>query len=89
MKWLYIVLLGSSCLWAKEYTQWKPIITAEEMLIEPQNWETCYQYAQRKVRDMIKKYSERRIEGSIWLSKYWEYHYYGALNWRNYFWKQT
>ena len=82
LKWLFCLLLGSVSLIAKDYTDWKPVITEKEMLIEPDVEETCYQYAERKVR----KYSNRRIEGSVWLSKYWEYHYYGALNWRNYHW---
>ncbi len=65
---------------------WQPVITEQELKIEPKNRETAYQYAHRKVHEMKKKYADRRIDGSFWLSEYWKHHYYGALQWRNYYW---
>lgn len=67
--------------------EWNPEITEAELEIRPHYWETCYQYAERKVNEMKQKYSDRRIVGSIWLSSYWAHHYEGALVYRNYFWK--
>lgn len=69
--------------------RWQPVITEKEYAITPQLNETCYQYAQRKVHEMIDKYSKRRIVGSIWLSEYWAHHYYGAIEYRNYTWKEA
>ncbi|MEX0848870.1 MAG: hypothetical protein WD055_01440 [Candidatus Dependentiae bacterium] len=67
--------------------RWQPTITEKEYIITPKTHETCYQYAERKVQEMINKYANRRIVGSIWLSEYWAHHYYGAIEYRNYTWK--
>lgn len=64
-----------------------PEITEKEYEITPRTWETCYQYAERKVAQMIKKHWPKRIVGSIWLSEYWAHHYYGAIEYRNYNWQ--
>lgn len=64
-----------------------PRITEKEYEITPKTRETCYQYAERKVGEMIKKYLPKRIVGSIWLSEYWAHHYYGAIEYRNYTWQ--
>ncbi len=81
-----LVLCLSSCLYAIPY-EWTPEITEVELKITPHYWETCYQYAERKVNEMKQKYSNRRIVGSNWLSSYWAHHYEGSLVYRNYFWK--
>lgn len=64
-----------------------PRISEKEYEITPKTWETCYQYAERKVAEMIKKNWPKRIIGSIWLSEYWAHHYYGAIEYRNYTWQ--
>ena len=70
------------------YAQAKtPRITEKEYEIAPKTWETCYQYAERQVAQMIKKHLPKRIIGSIWLSEYWAHHYYGAIEYRNYTWQ--
>jgi hypothetical protein len=66
---------------------WRPRITVSDLDIKPRIGETCYQYAQRKVNEMIERYNERRIVGTNWLSAYWAHHYEGALIYRNDFWK--
>jgi hypothetical protein len=65
---------------------WQPVITEQQLKIEPKTGETAYQYAHRKVHEMKKKYPKQRIDGTFWLSEYWKHHYYGALQWRNYYW---
>jgi hypothetical protein len=62
-------------------------LSEQEQAITPHKWETCYQYAERKVNEMIKKHWPKRIIGSIWLSEYWAHHYYGAIEYRNYTWQ--
>ena len=64
-----------------------PRISEKEYEVTPQTWETCYQYAERKVAEMIRKHWPKRIIGSIWLSEYWAHHYYGAIEYRNYTWQ--
>jgi hypothetical protein len=64
-----------------------PRITEQEYEITPRKWETCYQYAERKVGQMIRKHWPNRIIGSIWLSEFWAHHYYGAIEYRNYTWQ--
>lgn len=65
----------------------KPHIDDKELEITPLIGETCYQYAERKVNEMIEKYYPNRIVGSDWLSAYWAHHYEGALVYRNYTWQ--
>lgn len=65
----------------------KPKITDQELEITPSIGETCYQYAERKVNEMIEKYYPNRIVGTDWLSAYWAHHYEGALIYRNYTWQ--
>lgn len=65
----------------------KPKITDQELEITPCIGETCYQYAERKVNEMIEKYYPNRIVGTDWLSAYWAHHYEGALIYRNYTWQ--
>lgn len=62
-------------------------ISEKEYEITPRIGETCYQYAERKVAEMIRKHRPKRIIGSIWLSEYWAHHYYGAIEYRNYTWQ--
>ena len=83
---LILIICTFGILCAVSY-EWDPEITEAELKITPHDWETCYQYAERKVNEMKQKYSERRIVGSDWLSSYWAHHYEGALMYRNYFWK--
>lgn len=86
MKRIVCLLMIFQIVSAADY-HWEPKITEAELNIEPYTWETCYQYAERKVQQMKKKYSNRRIVGSDWLSDYWAHHYEGALIQRNYFWQ--
>ncbi len=88
VKKIVLVVLSfiSSVMYSVSY-EWDPKITEAELKITPHDWETCYQYAERKINEMKQKYSERRIVGSDWLSSYWAHHYEGALVYRNYFWK--
>ncbi len=86
-KGLCIVLFCLSPMIKSVSYEWTPEITEVELKITPHCWETCYQYAERKVSEMKQKYSERRIVGSDWLSSYWAHHYEGGLVYRNYFWK--
>lgn len=65
----------------------KPHISDQELEVRPHVGETCYQYAERKVNEMIEKYYPSRIIGSDWLSAYWAHHYEGALIYRNYTWQ--
>ncbi len=85
-KIVLLLLITSSFTFAK---RWQPVITEKEYAISPRLHETCYQYAERMVRNMINKYSNRRIVGSIWLSEFWAHHYYGAIEYRNYTWKEA
>ena len=79
-------ILSACCLVIGHLYGWEATITESELKITPRTTETCYQYAERKVVQMKQKYSDRRIVGSVWLSEYWEHHYEGALNYRNYYW---
>ncbi len=86
-KIVFTLLCCISCILHAVSYEWTPEITESELKIMPHDWETCYQYAERKVNEMKQKYSERRIVGFDWLSSYWAHHYEGALVYRNYFWK--
>lgn len=83
-KSLFILLLVTSGLLGQARP---PKISDKEYEITPKKWETCYQYAGRKVGQMIKKHWPKRIVGSIWLSEFWAHHYYGAIEYRNYTWQ--
>lgn len=84
---LYIVGLLNITLIMGQVYNFRPQITDQDLEITVRIGETCYQYAERKVNEMISRYYPNRIVGTNWLSAYWAHHYEGALIYRNYFWQ--
>lgn len=84
---LYLIALTCVTLMMGQTYNFRPHITDQDLEIMPRIGETCYQYAERKVNEMIRRYYPNRIVGTNWLSAYWAHHYEGALIYRNYFWQ--